>query len=181
MDFIGYTMDLESLINRYTLLIFAKTVPIILVLLLAWIIPYIDKKMNKKRKIRKTKRKLRLEKESKRNALISQIAVSVLLIVLEVLFVKSDVTTLNNLKKDLNQGSVAVYDGAAYVSAPVHFLHDSVLFDLIVDPRFVTFENSEETYQIDMSNVWEGLCEYSGDFAGKITYGRNSKFILKIE
>ncbi len=181
MDLIGYTMDLESLISRYTFLIFTEIVPIILVLFLTWFFPYLKKRTKKTHNKHKTKRKVKLEKEAKRNTLISQIFVSVLLIVVGTLFIKSDVTTLNNLKKDLYQNSVIVYEGDAYLWDSYAFLHADVFFDLIVDSRFVDFANSEDTYQIDVSKIWKGRSEYSGEFYGKITYGENSKFILKIE
>ena len=47
MDLIGYTMDLESLISRYTFLIFTEIVPIILVLFLTWFLPYLKKRTKK--------------------------------------------------------------------------------------------------------------------------------------
>ena len=182
MNLIGYATDLESLINRYTLLIFAEIVPIILVILLTWFLPFLERRTKNKNNNRKSKRKVKLEKAAKRNTLISQIVVSVLLILVGVLFVKSDVATLNNLKDDLNQNSIMVYEGDAYLSDTIPFLRRTgVFFDLIVDSRFVDFENSAETYRIDMSRKWEGFTEISGEFHGKITYGENSKYILKIE
>ena len=61
MDLIGYTMDLESLISRYTFLIFTEIVPIILVLFLTWFLPYLKKRTKKTHNKHKTKRKVKLE------------------------------------------------------------------------------------------------------------------------
>ena len=181
MNLTGYAMELESLINRCTILFFVKLVPIILLLLLTWGLPYLDKKSKRKSNKRKTKRKIKSEKEEKRKNLIGQIAVSVLFVALGVVFIKGDVTTLNNLKKDLEQKSFSVYEGEAYLSDGAPYLHSGAIFDLIVDTRFVEFENRDETYRIDMSETWEGITDESGSFSGKITYAENSKYILRIE
>ncbi|MBO5065094.1 MAG: hypothetical protein J6D06_03170 [Clostridia bacterium] len=180
MDLTGYVMELETLINRCTILFFVKLVPIVLLLLLTWGLPYPDKKSKRKNKP-KTKRKIKSEKEEKRKNLIGQIVVSVLLVSLGVVFVHSDVVTLSNLKKDMSQNSFAVYEGEAYLSDSAPYLHSGAGFDLIVDTRFVEFENRDETYRIDMSETWEGITDESGSFSGKITYAENSKYILKIE
>lgn len=181
MDLTGYVMELETLINRYLVLVFVRTIPIIFLLLLTWGLPYLDKKSKRKSNKRKTKRKTKLEKEEKYKTLIGQIAVSVLFVALGVVFIKGDVVTLNNLKKDLEQKSFSVYEGEAYLLDNTHYLHSGAFFDLIVDERFVEFENSDEVYSLDMSKIWEGFNDQSGEFHGKITYGENSKYILKIE
>lgn len=176
-------MDLESLTNRYMILIIVKTVLIILALLLIWVLPCFKERIKKKHNTHKTKRKVRLEKESKRKALICQIIVSVLLVIAGALVIKGDLNILNALELDTSQNSIAKYEGDAFLlsSSPYPYNPD-VLFDLlIIDSRLVAFENSDETYQIDMSKVPEGWFEDSGEFHGKITYGKNSKFILKIE
>ncbi len=181
MDLTGYAMELESLINRYTILLFVKLVPIILLLLLTWGLPYLDEKSKRKNNKQKNKKKIKSEKEEKRKNLIGQIVVSVLFVALGVVFVQSDVVTLNNLKKDMSQNSFAVYEGEAYLSDSTPYLHSGAGFDLIVDTRFVEFENSGEMYRIDMSETWEGITDESGRFSGKITYAENSKYILNIE
>ena len=181
MDLTGYDMGLESLINRYPILIFVRTIPIMLLLLLTWGLPYLDKKAKRKSNKRKTKKKIKLEKEDKYKTLIGQIVVSVLFIALGVVFIQGDVVTLNNLKKDLAQNSFAVYEGEAYLLDNTPYLHSGAFFDLIIDERFVEFENSDEVYSLDMSKIWEGFNDQSGEFHGKITYGENSKYILKIE
>ena len=65
MDLTGYVMELETLINRYLVLVFVRTIPIIFLLLLTWSLPYLDKKSKRKSNKRKTKRKTKLEKEEK--------------------------------------------------------------------------------------------------------------------
>ena len=65
MDLNGHVMDLESLINRYTILVFIKVLCVILALILVWIVPYIGKPIINKHKKRKTKRKIKIEKEAK--------------------------------------------------------------------------------------------------------------------
>lgn len=180
MSLTGYNMALESLINRYSVLIFVRIIPIIFLLLLTWGLPYLEKTKRKSNK-HKTKRKIKLEKEDKYKTLIAQLVVSVLFIALGVVFVRGDVVTLNNLKKDLAQNSFAVYEGEAYLLDNTPYLHSGAVFDLIVDERFVEFENSDEVYSLDMSKIWEGFNDQSGEFHGKITYGENSKYILKIE
>ncbi len=181
MDLTGYAMELESLINRYTILFFVKLVPIILLLLLTWGLPYFDKKSKRKNNNQKTNRKRKSEKEEKRKNLIGQIVVSVLFVSLGVVFVQSDVVTLNDLKKDLSENSFTVYEGEAYLSDSTPYLHSGAGFDLIVDTRFVEFENRDEIYRIDMSKTWEGITDDTGRFSGKITYAENSKYILKVE
>ena len=66
MDLTGYIMDLESLISRYTILIFVKVALIVLVIFLIWLVPYLEKRTKKKPDKHKTKRKIRLEKVAKR-------------------------------------------------------------------------------------------------------------------
>lgn len=183
MNLTGYIMGLESLINRYTVLIFVQIVLMVLGIFLIWFLPYFEKRTKKKPDKHKTKRKIELEKVAKRNLLIVQIVISAFLVIVGGLFVKGDVKTLNDLKADVSQNAVAIYEGDAYL--PNTYPHISgldALFDsIIVDSRSVTFEGSNEIYYIDMSKVDEGWLEDWGDFHGKITYGENSKFILKIE
>ena len=179
MDLIGYVMDLESLINRYTLLVFIKALSFFLFLLFIWLLLYIGKPLKNKHKKRKTKRKIKLEKEEKTKTIISQVAISLLILVAGIFIIGDDANTLNNLKKDLEQNSVDVYTGDAHLWDD--YRRTGVFFDFFVDSRNVSFENSDDTYKIDMSKTYEGWVEDSGDFQGKITYGENSKFILKIE
>lgn len=183
MDLTGYIMDLESLISRYTILIFVKVALIVLVIFLIWLVPYLEKRTKKKPDKHKTKRKIRLEKVAKRNLLIFQIVFSTFLVVVGGLLIKGDVKTLNALKTDARQNSFSVYEGDAHM--PNTYPHISGLdafFDsIIVDSRSVFFEDSNEIYYIDMLKVDEGWLEDWGEFYGKITYGENSKFILKIE
>lgn len=182
MNLIGYSIELQDLINKHIFLIFAKTEPIVFLLLLIWLVPIIEKRIKHKHNHHKTKRKINLENKAKKNTLIGQIFLSVLLIVVAIFFVKSDVATLDNLKKDLDQGSVVVYEGDAYLSDSALLVRRrSVLIDLIIDSRFVYFDNCDEHYWIDMSRVNEGWLPDSGEFNGRITYGENSRFILKIE
>lgn len=88
-----------------------------------------------------------------------------------------DVKTQNTLKADASQNAISVYDGDAELRYPSF----SSFYDFIVDNRIVQFENSDENYWIDMSRVNEGWNPDSGEFYEKITYGENSKYILKIE
>ena len=181
MDLTGYVMGLESLINRYLILIIIKSVPIMFLLLLTWGLPYLDKKSKSKHKKRKTKRKIESEKKSKIKNIIGQIIVSVLFVAVGVAFVLEDVDTRNNLKKDLARNSFEIYEGEAYLTESTPYLHGGAVFDLIIDERFVELENSDELYRIDMSQTWEGITDESDEFNGKIIYGKNSKYILKIE
>ncbi len=181
MDLTGYTMDLGDLINRYTILIFVKTVLIVLTIFLLWFLPYVGEKMKKRRDKHKTKRKVRLEKEAKRNNRICQIVGSVLLVVVGILFIKGDVKTLTALNADESQNSLAIYEGDARLLRSYYYRNANVFYDLIVDSRSVVFEGSNEIYHVDMSKTNESWIADSGEFYGKITYGENSKFILKIE
>ena len=181
MDLTGYIMDLESLISRYTILIFVKVALIVLVIFLIWLVPYLEKRTKKKPDKHKTKRKIRLEKVAKRNLLIFQIAFSVLFVIIGVLYTNWDIKTLKNLKVDANQNLAVVYEADATLVGAPYLRSADVFFDLIVDSRSVFFGDSNEIYHIDMSKIEEGWFEDEGEFHGKITYGENSKFILKIE
>lgn len=181
MDLTGYIMDLESLISRYTILIFVKVALIVLVIFLIWLVPYLEKRTKKKSDKHKTKRKIRLEKVAKRNLLIFQIAFSVLFVIIGVLYTNWDIKTLKNLKVDANQNLAVVYEGDATLVGAPYLRSADVFLDLIVDSRSVFFGDSNEIYHIDMSKIEEGWFEDEGEFHGKITYGENSKFILKIE
>lgn len=181
MDLTGYTMYLVDLINRYTILIFVKTVLIVLTIFLLWFLPYVGGKLKKRHNKHKTNRKVKLEKEAKRNNLICQIVASVLLVVVGILFIKGDVKTLTALKADERQNSLAIYEGDASLLRSVYYKNANVFYDLIVDSRSVVFEDINEICYIDMSKTDEGWIEEWGEFHGKITYGENSRFILKIE
>ncbi len=176
MDLSGYIMDLESLINRYTILIIIKVLSVFLMLILVWLVPHIGNPLKKKHK---TKRKIKIEKANKTKTVIGQIIISGLFIIVEIFIVGNYVDTLNNLKKDLNQNAFVVYNGDAYLCDD--YRRTSLLFNLFVDSRNVNLGNSDDIYIIDMSMTDEGWFRDSGDFQGKITYGENSKFILKIE
>lgn len=181
MDLTGYITDLESLISRYTILILVKAAAMILVIFLIWLVPYLEKRTKKKPDKHKTKRKIRLEKVAKRNLLIFQVVFSVLFVIIGALYTNWDIKTLKDLKADAIQDSVAVYEGDATLVGSSYIGNANVFLDLIVDSRSVFFGDSNEIYHIDMSEVDEGWFEDWGDFHGKITYGENSKFILKIE
>ena len=179
MDLTGYVMDLESLINRYTVLVFIKVLSVILALILVWIVPYIGKPIINKHKKRKTKRIMKIEKETKIKTIIGQVVISFLFFAIEIFLIGYDVDTLVNLKKDLNQNSVVIYNGDAHLW--YDYRRTGVFFDFFVDSRNVSLGNSDDTYIIDMTKTDEGWVKDSGDFRGKITYGENSKYILKIE
>lgn len=179
MNLTAYVMELESLINRYTILVFIEVFSVILALILVWTLPFIGKLTKTKHKKQKTKRKIKLEKESRKKTIIAQVVISILFITAETFIIGIDVDTLNNLKKDSNQNSIAIYNGDAHLWDD--YRRTGALFDFIVDSRNVSLGNSDATYKIDMSKVDEGWFEDSGEFNGKITYGENSKYILKIE
>lgn len=183
MDLTGYIMDLETLISKYTVLISVEIVLVVLAILLTWLVPYLEKRTKKKPDRRKTKRKIRLEKVAKRNLIIFQIVFSAFLFIVGGLFIKGDVKTRNALKTDESYNAIAIFEGEAYLNNDYPNISSlEALFDLIfIDSRLVTFESSDEFYCIDMSDVDEGWLEDRGEFHGKITYGENSKFILKIE
>lgn len=179
----GYTMELESLINRYTALVVIDVVSLILIFALICLASYLEAGFKKKHNKHKTKRKATLEKEKKRKIIAGQLVAFGLLIVVGVYFFTgdSDLATLRNLKKDFSQNSVAVYEGEANLSSEGLLWRYGVFFDFIVDSRLVSFDKIDGVYWIDMSKTDEGLLEDSGDFYGKITYGENSKYILKVE
>ena len=179
MDLSGFVMDLESLINRYTILVVIKVLSFFLFLFFIWLLPYIGKPIKNKYKKRKTKRKIKIEKQTKIKTIFGQIVISVLFLAAGIFIIGDDVSTLNSLKKDLNQNSVVIYEGNAHLWDD--YLRTGVFFDFFVDSRNVTLGDSNDTYKIDMSKTDEGWVEDSGDFYGKITYGENSKFILRIE
>lgn len=183
MDLTGYIMDLESLISKYTISISVEIALLVLAIFSIWLVPYLEKRTKKKPDKHKTKRKIRLEKVAKRNLLIFQVVFSVFLVVVGGLFIKGDVKTRNALKADESHNAVAIFEGEAYLHHDYHIIGGfPALFDLIsIDSRLVTFEGSDESYYISMSEIDEGWLEDWGDFHGKITYGENSKFILKIE
>jgi len=172
-----YSVELQSLINRYTVLIIVKLVSALLLLAALWILPSLEIKFTMKPDKHKSKRKLEKEKELKKATLYLQIFVTVFLVFITAFFVYDDVKTLNNLKEDEATNSIFVYEG----DAELMYSSFGSIYDFIVDHRIVCFENSDKHYWIDMSRVNEGWDPDSGEFYGKITYGENSKFILKIE
>ncbi|MBE6785391.1 MAG: hypothetical protein E7538_04015 [Ruminococcaceae bacterium] len=177
MNIIGYSIELQSLINRYTMLIIVRIVSAVLLLAALWILPYIEIKLTTKPDKHKSKRKLKKEKEYKKALLYLQVFVTIFFIPIVTFFVYDDVKTQNTLKADVSQNAISVYVGDAELIYPSF----SSIYDFIVDHRIVQFENSDEHYWIDMSRVNEGWNPDSGEFYGKITYGANSKYILKIE
>lgn len=132
-----------------------------------------------KYKKRKTKRKIKIEKQTKIKTTFGQIVISVLFLVAGIFIIGDDVSTLNNLKKDLNQNSLVIYEGNAHLWD--EYRRTGAFFDFFVDSRNVSLGDSNDTYKIDMSKTDEAWFEDSGNFYGKITYGENSKFILRIE
>lgn len=179
MNLSGYVIDLEFLIDRYTILIFIKALSFFSFLLFIWILPYIGKPLKNKRKKHKTKRKMKIEKANKTKTIIGQSIISILFITAGIFIIGNDIDTLNNLKKDLYQNSVVIYNGDAHLRDD--YRRTGAFFDFFVDSRNVSFEDTDDTYIIDMSKIDEGWIQDSGDFRGKITYGKNSKYILKIE
>ncbi len=177
MDIVGYSVELQSLINRYSVLIIVKLVSALFLLVALWILPFLEKKLTIKPDKHKSKRKIEKEKELKKAILCLQIFVSIFLNFITAFFMYDDVKTLNNLKKDETTNSVSVYVG----DAELMYSSFGSIYDFIVDHRIVIFGNSDENYWIDMSRVYEGWNPDSGEFYGKITYGENSRFILKIE
>lgn len=177
MDIVGYSVEFQDLINRYTVLIIVKLVSALLLSAVLWILPSLEIKLTMKPNKHKSKRKAEKEKGLKRATLYVQFFFTVFLAFITVFFVYDDVKTLNNLKKDETTNSVSVYVGYAELMYP-SFIS---VYDFIVDHRIVMFENSDEHFWIDMSRVNEGWNTDSGEFNGKITYGVNSKHILKIE
>ena len=177
MDIVGYSVELQSLINRYSVLIIVELVSALLLLVALWILPFLEKKLTMKPDKHTSKRKIEKEKELKKAILCLQIFVSIFLIFITAFFMYDDVKTLNNLKKDETTNSVSVYVG----DAELMYSSFGSIYDFIVDHRIVQFENSDENYWIDMSRVNEGWNTDSGVFYAKITYGENSKYILKIE
>ena len=177
MDIVGYSVELQSLINRYSVLIIVELVSALLLLVALWILPFLEKKLTMKPDKHKSERKIEKEKELKKAILCLQIFVSIFLIFITAFFMYDDVKTLNNLKKDETTNSVSVYVG----DAELMYSSFGSIYDFVVDHRIVQFENSDENYWIDMSRVNEGWNTDSGVFCAKITYGENSKYILKIE
>ena len=184
MNLTGYTMELESLITRHTVLVVIDIVLLVVGVILICLAPYIELGFKRKHKKYQTKRKAEREKSKKRKIIAGQIVAFALVFVAAVFFFTDDSSglgTLKNLKKDLSQNSVEVYEGEAHLSSEGLLWRYGVFSDFIVDSRWVTFKNSDEMCRIDMSKVDEGWLEDSGDFYGKITYGKNSGFILKVE
>ena len=177
MDIVGYTAELQSLINRYTVLIIAEVISALLLLAALWILPSLEMKFTKKPDKHKSKRKAEKEKELKKAVLYLQIFVSIFLAFITAFFAYDNVKTLNSLKEDKATNSISVYVG----DAELMYSSFSSIYNFIVDDRIVQFENSDEIYWIDMSRVNEGWNPDSGKFNGKIIYGENSKYILKIE
>lgn len=177
MDLIGYLTEFHSLINRYTALIIVKLLSAFLLLAALWILPHIGMKFTMKPDKHKSERKIKKEKELKKATLLLQIFITVFFVFIVTFFAYDDVRTLNALKEDADHNTVSVYEG----NAELMYSSFGSLFDFFVDARIIKFENSDEYYWIDMSRVNEGWNPDSGEFHGKITYGDNSKFILKVE
>ena len=180
LNLTGYTMSLDSLINRQVFLLIADVVLMIFGILLSWLLPYIDSGIKNRKSKLKTKRKAERIKKMKRNTLIMQIVLTVLCLVVGVFGVKNDVEHLTALKADANNNSILVFEGKADLQSSVDMRRGN-FSELFIDYRLVTFEGSEEVYWIDMSKTEEGWVEDWGEFNGKITYGEHSKVILKIE
>lgn len=180
MNLTGYTMSLDSLINRHIFLIVTEVVLMLLMIVLSWLAPYVDSGIKKKRNKPKTKRKAEIIKKKKRNTLILQVVLTFISIVISVFGLKNEVERLTALRIDANSNSIAVYEGQADLQMNVN-IRRTVFSELLVDYRVVTFAGSDEVYWIDMSKTDEGWVEDWGDFSGKITYGEHSKVIFKIE
>ena len=176
MDLIGYSTSLNSLINRYTILIIVQILGIILLSAILWVLPYLEIKMIRKQEKHNQEKPI-LSKKLQRRVLAVQIIMIIILVVIGSFFISDEYRTLNTLKVDLSQNSIAVFDG----DAELMYSSSGTITDIIVDPRIIKFENSDDIYWIDMSRVNEGWNPDSGAFHGKITYAENSKYILKIE
>ena len=177
MDLIGYSVSLNSLINRYIVLIIVQIIGIVLLSALLWVLPCFEIKMIREREKRDRKKELILSKKIERRAYAIMIIATIFLVAVGSFFISDEFRTLNTLKFDQNQNSIAIYEG----DAELMYSSSGTITDIIVDPRIIKFENSDDIYWIDMSRVNEGWNPDSGEFYGKITYAENSKFILKIE
>lgn len=176
MDLIGYSIGLNSLIIRYTVLIIVQIISIILLSALLWILPYFEIKMIRKQEKRNREKPI-ISKKLQLRVFAVQVVVTIFLVVIGSFFISDEYKTLNTLRVDKNQNSIAIYEG----DAELMYSSSGTITDIIVDPRVIKFENSDDIYWIDMSRVNEGWNPDSGEFYGKITYAENSKFILKIE
>ena len=180
LDLTGYNMSLDSLINRHIFLLVVDAILIISGILLSWILPYIDSEIKKKKSKPKTKIKAEIIKKKKRNTLIIQVVLTAICLVAGIYVIKDDAERLNDLRIDANSNSISVYEGEADLLSSVDIRRGN-FSEWFVDYRSVTFEDSDEIYWIDMSEIDEGWVEDWGKFSGKIVYGENSKVILKIE
>ena len=94
MDIVGYSAELQSLINRYTVLIIAEVISALLLLAALWILPSLEMKFTKKPDKHKSKRKAEKEKELKKAVLYLQIFVSIFLAFITAFFAYDNVKTL---------------------------------------------------------------------------------------
>lgn len=180
LDLTGYTMSLDSLINRHVFLLVVDIILMIFGILLSWILPYIDSEIKKRKSKPKTKRKAEIIKKKKRNTLIIQVVLTAICLVAGIYVIKNDVERLNALRIDAKSNSISIYEGEAYLLSSVDIRRGN-FSEWFVDYRSVTFEDSDEIYWIDMSKIDEGWVEDWGEFSGKIVYGENSKVILMVE
>ena len=81
MDLIGYSIGLNSLIIRYTVLIIVQIISIILLSALLWILPYFEIKMIRKQEKRNREKPI-ISKKLQLRVFAVQVVVTIFLVVM---------------------------------------------------------------------------------------------------
>ena len=157
-----YTDKMQSFITKTTIdivIIFSLIAIIIALVWISMLIYYKKRKMDK-------------------NGLKYSLIGSILLTLICLLFSLTTISSfqdINNMKKDIENQSFVTYIGDYDIDNNYHFSFS--ISELWFDLRTVTIENDSEPLWFDMMSD----IDIDVSDTGTIVYGKNSRFIVKIE
>lgn len=161
----NYVEKMQSLINKTIIDIAIIYALIIIIVGIVWIAPFYHYK--KKRDKQKNTKILK-------KSVIAQASITVICLLFSLITIPS-FQDINNMKKDIENDSFVTYVGDYDIDNTYHFSFS--VSELWFDLRAVTVEGENEPLWFDMtSNVGTDMHD-----RGTIVYGKNSRYIVKIE
>ncbi len=161
----SYVEQMQSLINKTIINIAIIYALIIIIVGVVWIAPfcYYKKKRDKQKNTKILKK-----------SLIAQASITVISLLFSLITISS-FQDINNMKKDIENNSFVTYVGDYDIDNTYHFSFS--VSELWFDLRAVTVEGENELLWFDMtSNIAIDVHD-----TGTIVYGKNSRYIVKIE
>lgn len=167
-----YQAVMESLLARSVVNLLQIYVPMLLIIAVIWIVPWSAQKAKRKKKLKKK------DIEAAKKSRLAQIALTVMILSLSLLTIP-EISNIQAMKKDIDTQSYVVYTGSYEIADDT--LQKALVSDLWLDIRTVHAQSTDEWLYLDMVSVWEGWSSDFGTYSGRIVYGENSKYIVKIQ